>query len=117
MKLSELRQLIREEVKAVMITESNIKYEPGKFTLKKGNEVATFEYSSFTYEWYGKLKRDGKLVIEEFNGGYGLYDQDNIHKGSRAGNIGTIPKEKREEMGIGLLIQLYNEIRSKIRRG
>ena len=55
MKLSELRQLIREEVKAVMITESNIKYEPGKFTLKKGNEVATFEYSGFTYEWYGKF--------------------------------------------------------------
>jgi putative IMPACT (imprinted ancient) family translation regulator len=136
MKIQQLRQILREEIKpgknikkslieniiqsiidkelyeAVIkqYTESNIKKEPGKYTLKKGNEVATFTYSKLTKEWYGKLTRGGKSIYEEFRQGYDFVD----NLGVKVRKQGSLPYEKWKEMGLGLLGELYEKIKNNI---
>ena len=116
MKTSELRQLIREEVKSVMkLTESDAKQYPkeSKFTLTKGNETATIEYSNLTKEWYASLKKGGKTIYSEFRAGYYRADADGNKLKSYDGNI---PAEKWKDMPeFKTLATLYKKVKDKVK--
>jgi hypothetical protein len=113
MKKSELKQLIKEEVKSVMkLTESGVKWDPKeyKYTLTKGNETAIIQFSKLTYDWYANLEKDGKTVYEEFRGGYRAIDAN----GNPKTYDGSISPNKWKEKGFTLLADLYNKVKKDI---
>jgi len=117
MKISQLRQIIREEIEGMMNNTSGNGFseEQGgkKFTLKSGDEIATIEYSNLTKEWYASLKKGGKTIYSEFRAGYYRADADGNKLKSYDGNI---PAEKWKDMPeFKTLATLYEKVKDKVK--
>ena len=116
MKISQLRQIIREEIEGMMNNPSGggFSEEQGgkKFTLKSGDEIATIKYDDLTRDWYAELKKGGELMYGEFRGGYRFRNED----GKIDFEYGNIPAEEWKEMpGFETLADLYDMVKDKVK--
>jgi len=116
MKISQLRQIIREEIEGMMNNPSGGEFseERGgkKFTLKSGDEIATIEYDNLTRDWYAKLEKGGELMYEEVRGGYRIRNED----GKMSFEYGSGLAEEWEEMsGFETLADLYDMVKDKVK--
>lgn len=116
MKISQLRQIIREEIEGMMNNPSGGEFseERGgkKFTLKSGDEIATIEYDNLTRDWYAKLEKGGELMYEEVRGGYRIRNED----GKMSFKYGSGLAEEWEEMsGFETLADLYDMVKDKVK--
>ena len=116
MKISQLRQIIREEIEGMINNPSGDGFseERGgkKFTLKSGDEIATIKYDDLTRDWYAELEKGGKLIYNEFRGGYRFRNED----GEIDFEYGNIPAEKWKGMpGFETLADLYDMVKDKVK--
>jgi len=110
MKISQLRQIIREEIEGMMNNPSGGEFseERGgkKFTLKSGDEIATIKYDDLTRDWYAELEVNGELIYNEVRQGYYLRNK---------WGWGRIPAEKWRKMpGFETLADLYDMVKNKV---